>query len=319
MVFSFGSDPEFILSDEKGKFKSAIGIVKASKEKRLEIGGLQFFYDNVLAECTIEPAFSKDQAVENARKSLRIYSEIVRPFRLTSLSSAEFDETEMGHVEARKAGCETELCAYSLSAVSSDNIKKIFRKSNFRTAGGHVHIGTALGSSHEKSVMLVRMLDLFLGVSSLFIDRSRESLLRRKVYGLPGRYRQPKHGIEYRTMGNFWLSSPRLVEIVYDICQFVVEMVENGGHEAFWSVDREKLDSDDFWNRGGNPSSCHHCHGYDVSLLRRMFRLEFSEIVSEARGILDFVLSMLPSQIKMRISSLAGGRFEIYEEWGFIF
>jgi len=319
MAFSFGSDPEFILSDGKGKFKSAIGIVKASKEKRLNIGGNHFFYDNVLAECTVEPALSRDQAVENARKSLKTYAEIVRPFRLTSFSSAEFDEMEMNHREARRAGCETEMCAYSLSAVSSNRVKKFFRKSNFRTAGGHVHLGTEMGSSHEKSVMLVRMLDLFLGVSSLVIDRSKESLLRRKLYGLPGRYRQPKHGIEYRTVGNFWLSSPRLVEIVYDICQFVIEMVECGGHEAFWSVDRDKLDSDDFWNSGGDPSSCHHCHGYDIDLMRRMFQLEFDAIVSEAGGMLDFVLSMLPSQIKLKISNLAGGRFEMYEEWGLTF
>lgn len=319
MAFSFGSDPEFILSDEKGKFRSAIGIVKASKERRLKVEENHFFYDNVLAECTVEPAFSKDQAVENMRKSLRTYAEIIRPFRLTCVSSAEFEESEMGHKDARKAGCETEMCAYSLSEVPSGKIKKLFKKSNFRTAGGHVHIGTDMGGSHEQSVMLVRMLDLFLGVSSLLVDNEMSSVLRRKIYGLPGRYRQPAHGVEYRTMGNFWISSPRLVELVYDICEHVMKAMEGRIYENFWTVDREKLESDDFWNKGGDPAKCHFCHGYDINLMRRMFDLEFKDMFSEAKEIIDLVLSLLPDAIKRRLSCLNGRRFDIYEEWGLTF
>lgn len=316
MEFSFGSDPEFILSDEKGKFKSAIGIVGASKERRLEIGGNQFFYDNVLAECTVEPAFSREQAVENARKSIRTYAEIVSPFRLTGVSSAEFDDSEMRHKEARRAGCEAEMDAYSLSTVSPNRIKKFFRKSNFRAAGGHVHLGTEMGGSHEQSVMLVRMLDLFLGVSSLLVDR--DGLPRRKIYGLPGRYRQPAHGVEYRTVGNFWLSSPRLVELVYDICEHAMRMTEDRLYEKFWSVDRERLDSDEFWNAGGDPSECHLCHGYDVNMVKRMFILEFNDMVSEAKEIIDLVLSLLPGGIKNRLDEFGSRRFEIYGEWGII-
>jgi|GEM_PF-3449712 len=319
MPFSFGSDPEFILSDEKGKFRSAIGIVKASKEKRLGVGGSHFFYDNVLAECTVEPSFSRDQAVENAKRSLKTYAEIVRPFRITCLASAEFDESEMKHKDARKAGCEVEMCAYSLSEVPSGKIKKLFRKSNFRTAGGHVHLGTDMGGSHEQSVMLVRMLDLFLGVSSLLVDRDAPSVHRRKIYGLPGRYRQPVHGVEYRTMGNFWFSSPSLVELVYDICEYVMKAMKERIYENFWTVDRERLESDDFWNAGGDPAKCHRCHGYDVSLMKRMFDLEFKDMVSQAGDIINLVLSLLPDKIKRRLSDLGGRSFDLYEEWGLTF
>lgn len=318
MPFSFGSDPEFILSDEKGKFRSAIGVVGASKERRLSVGGNHFFYDNVLAECTVEPAFSREQAVENARKSLETYAEIVRPFRLNCVSSAEFDDSEMLHRDARKAGCETEMCAYGLCEVPANKIKKLFKKTNFRSAGGHVHIGTDIGRSHEQSVMLVRMLDLFLGISSLLVDRDTQSLNRRKIYGLPGRYRQPTHGVEYRTMGNFWLSSPRLVELVYDVCEHVMKAMDERIYENFWTVDRERLESDEFWNAGGDPAECHRCHGYDVALVKKMFNLEFKDMVSEAREIIDLVLSMMPDQIKRRLSDLGDRSFDIYEEWGII-
>jgi hypothetical protein len=319
MGFSFGSDPEFILSDKKGKFKSAIGVVKGGKEKRLDVGGNFFFYDNVLAECTVEPALSRGQAVENIRKSLKTYAEMVRPFRLNALSSAEFDDSEMSHKDARKAGCEVEMCAYSLSTVSSGRISRFFRKSNLRTAGGHVHIGTEMGKSHDQAVMLTRMLDLLLGVSSLLVDRGAESLARRRLYGLPGRYRQPPHGLEYRTIGNFWLSSPRLVELVYDICARAMVLMEERIYENFWSVDRERLESDEFWNAGGDPSSCHQCHGYDVNLMKEMFSLEFDEMEAKARDILDLVLSLMTPDIRRRMSEVCGRKFDLYKEWGLTF
>lgn len=319
MKFSFGSDPEFILSDRKGKFKSAIGIVKGSKKKRINIDGNSFFYDNVLAECTVEPAFSKEQAVENVRKSLATYARMVHPFVLTSVSSAEFDDLEMEHKEARRAGCEVEMCAYSLSEVPSNRIKKFFKKSNLRTAGGHVHIGTDIRNCHEQTVMLVRMMDLLLGVSSLVLDGGGASLARRKLYGLPGRYRQPFHGVEYRTTSNFWLSSPRLVELVYDICDHVLNLMAQKIYENFWSVDREKLESDEFWNAGGDPSSCHRCHGYDVRLMRELFQLESKEAMSKGKDIIKLTFSNLSKDIKKRISDLEGKDFDMYKEWNLIF
>jgi len=81
-------------------------------------------------------------------------------------------------------------------------------------------------------------------------------------------------------------------------------------------VDREKLESDDFWNAGGDPAKCHRCHGYDINLMRRMFNLEFKDIVSEAKEIIDLVLLMLPDKIRRGLSDLGGRSFDVYEEWG---
>ena len=180
MNFTFGTDPEFILIDKKGNPKSAIDVIRHGKKNRLEKEGNFFFYDNVLAECTVKPARSKEEAVENIGKSLRSLSEIIGEYKITTLGSTKFIESEMKHSEARKAGCDVEYCAYEMRPVSSKKTKKLFEKSNFRTAGGHVHLGTDLGKSHETCVMLVRMLDLFLGVSSLILDGRKSSFKRRK-------------------------------------------------------------------------------------------------------------------------------------------
>ncbi len=316
MKFTFGSDPEFILMGQNGKFKSAIGVIEGTKQSRLTIGKNDFFYDNVLAECTIEAASCKEEAIENIRKALGTYSKIVHPFKLTNISAAEFQKNELMHPDARKAGCEAEYCAYEMKNVPAGGIKKIFKESGFRTAGGHVHLGTSLGKSHETCIMLVRMLDLFLGVSSILIDGRESSVLRRRAYGSAGRYRQPKHGAEYRTLGNFWISSPKLVTLVYEICENVIKFTEDNVHEEFWSIDKKKLDSDEFWNSGGDPAACHCCKAYDVNLLRSMFRLRREEAIKRGSSIIDFALSFFPASIKRRINELGSKRFNMYKEWG---
>jgi hypothetical protein len=53
-LFSFGSDPEFMLVDSNGKYRSAIGIIHGTKEDKISLGnGHYAFYDNVLVEVNI--------------------------------------------------------------------------------------------------------------------------------------------------------------------------------------------------------------------------------------------------------------------------
>ena len=318
MEFTFGSDPEFILVDEKGKLKSAINVVPGNKEKKFEKDGNFFFYDNVLAECTVNPASSPEEAVEKLSNSLRSMAEIVAPLKITSISAGYFEEGEMNHKDARKAGCAMEMCAYSMRTIPPGKVKKFFKNENFRTAGGHVHLGTSMGMDHEKSLMLVRMLDLFLGIPSLVMDDSQMTVERRRIYGKPGRYRQPKHGIEYRTPGNFWISSPKLARLFFEICQEVIKLTEDRVYHEFWEVDQETLDSDDFWNECGDPSKCHQCRGYDVDSLRDAFGMERKEMKSKIEPFMNLAFKYLPKRIKDKVSNLQDSRFDIYDEWNLI-
>jgi hypothetical protein len=315
MEFTFGTDPEFILSDEKGKLKSAIGVVPGDKNNKFECDGDLFFHDNVLAECVVRPGSDPGELVCNLGDSLRSLAKIVAPLKITNLAAGNFEEDEMRDEEARKAGCAVEMCAYEMRTIPPGKIKKLFKKENFRTAGGHVHLGTGLGKDHEKCLMLVRMLDLFLGVPMLVIDDSPMTIERRKIYGRAGRYRQPDHGIEYRTPGNFWISSPRIVCLFFEICREVVKLTEERVYDDFWKVDHDTLNSDDFWNECGDPSKCHECHGYDVKLLRDAFGMERSEMKSKTKKILDVVFRYLPKKIRNEVMSLEGSKFDIYEEW----
>lgn len=318
MNFSFGSDPEFILIDKKGKFKSAIEIIKAPKKQKLKIGKNHFFYDNVLAECTVEPAKNSEEAIENARESIETYSKLVRPLKLTTVASAEFESDQLVHQAARESGCDRESCAYKLKEISPKKVQKFFKEGNLRTAGGHVHIGTNMGKSHEKCIMFVRMLDLFLGATSLLIDKSKGSAQRRELYGKPGRYRQPKHGVEYRTLGNFWFSSPFLISLIFDICKWVSDSTEDQIYKKFWSVDYQRLDSDEFWNNGGDPSDCHTCHGYDVNLLKKMFKMNSAEAKQYGRPIFGLIEEHMPKNILKRVEVATNSNFNMYKEWSIV-
>jgi len=315
MNFSFGTDPEFILIDEKGNLKSAIDIVKKDKKNKLKFKDNLFFYDNVLIECVVNPGYSKKETINNIRQSLNCCAQLVYPYKITNISSGEFNEKELDHADARKSGCDPEYCAYELKKISSRKIKKIIEKSNLRTAGGHIHLGTSLGKEHQNCIMLIRMLDLFLGTTSILIDQCPSSIKRRKLYGAAGRYRQPSHGVEYRTLSNFWLASPCLVELIYEICEFVINKTEAKIYEKFWTVDHNSLESDNFWNLGGDPADCHKCHGYDCELLRKMFEIDTEEAYKMGNSVFEITNSFLPNNIKEKIKYLKGQKFDIYKEW----
>jgi hypothetical protein len=315
MDFTIGSDPEFILKDQKNNIKSAIGVIKGTRNKRLKINQIDFYYDNVLAECTVKPSKNKEEFVLNVKKSIEIFKELVKPYKITTLSSAHFSSEELLHKDARKSGCAVEYCAYNLEAISPRKIDKIFSATKLRTAGGHVHLGTDLGKKHESCVMLVRMLDLFLGFTFLFLDDSKESIERRKIYGAAGRYRQPKYGVEYRTLGNYWLSSPKLVELVYDICEFTINFTQENRYENFWRVDNEKLNSDEFWNNGGDPSKCHECYGYDINKFKNLFFITGQNLIQESKKIKEIVNFYFTDSIKNQINNLRGKELDMDAEW----
>lgn len=325
-MFTFGTDPEFMIADSHGNIRSAIGIVNGDRSNRIRKGNCSFYYDNVLAECTVKPAATKEEAVENIREAIRLYKEVLGPnFRLLSRASQSYDHKELdtgkwirsplgGMVkEGRYAGCKTEKCAYELEEVDPEPIQLKIRDQNLRTAGGHIHLGTDLGKSYLQAVSLVRMMDLFVGLPALILDHDPTSPLRRKLYGQAGRFRQPKWGLEYRTLGNFWLSSPNLAKIIYELTNFAVEFVESGKHQELWTIDEDGM-TDEFFNNGGNPADLHTCHRYDPNKFRKLFN-DFNQKV--ATDFINLIFSYLPSHLCNNIIEEANKSptFDLYKEW----
>jgi hypothetical protein len=57
------------------------------------------------------------------------------------------------------------------------------------------------------------MFDLLCGIPSVLIDRDPNVANRRKQYGRAGDYRYQPHGIEYRTLSNFWIKDFKLMHL----------------------------------------------------------------------------------------------------------
>jgi hypothetical protein len=313
MGFSIGTDPEFILLDKNNNPKSAIGILKNKKNSN-KIKKNSYYYDNVLCECTVSPSFNKKEFKANIKESLQTLFNLVKPYNLTLLPCVNFTKKELKHPDSRIIGCAPEYCAYELNQIDSRNAKKIIKNTGFRTAGGHIHLGNIEKKDHNSCLMLIRCLDLFLGIPSLIMD-SPESFKRRRIYGAAGGYRQPDYGIEYRALGNFWLSSPDLVDLIYDLCDYSIKFVMSGEYEKFWIVDESKLNSDDFWNNGGDPASCYQCIAYDSNLLRKLFFLEKKDFLKKGTKIINFCFEHLPKNLVDKISMCKKTNANLKSNW----
>lgn len=232
MKITFGSDPEFMLKDRKGRLVSAIGVIKGTKLERFPLGKHEVYYDNVLAECAIAPSPDKEGVIENFRDCFKRLDELISPLELCVQASGEYPSKECKHQAAQEFGCDPEMCAYDLIVAEAPDVPK----GGFRSAGGHVHIGYEGGKNTDdlekdleigwNKIFIVRLMDLFIGIPSLFIDKDPTSPARRQLYGKAGSHRvKEEYGVEYRPLGNFWISSPNLVNLIYDISKFCTKSI----------------------------------------------------------------------------------------------
>ncbi|MFI5343964.1 MAG: hypothetical protein ACHQUC_07070 [Chlamydiales bacterium] len=311
MKFTFGTDPEFFLS-KNDKIYSAIGIVKGTKDRRKKIGNCAFYYDNVLAECAIPPGKSKKETLDNIRDCLKKYANLVAPYKLETKASHVFAPDQLRHEAAREVGCSPESCAYLVEDLQPN--EELFLKNNLRSAGGHIHLGSTLLKEGFNSIVSILLLDLFLGIPSIFIDHDPTTKKRKELYGQAGRWRYPEYGVEYRSVGNFWLSSPQLVDLVYDICQFVLNFIEDGRWKLLWHIDEDRLKSDEAWSDPDfHPNQCYRCIGYNAQDLRKS--IDGVDLILGER-FLDFIEKLLPNEIYSRIIKFSTlPQFDFYKEW----
>ena len=89
----------------------------------------------------------------------------------------------------------------------------------------HIHVGYK-DPDVDVSIDLIRAMDLFLGVPSVFMDPDTE---RRKMYGKAGDYRLKGYGVEYRVLSGYFLGSNELLSWLWDATQKAIDFVNAGG------------------------------------------------------------------------------------------
>lgn len=202
MKITLGADPEVFFSSEQTPV-SAIGLIGGSKHDPKSLGeGFAILEDNVAAEYNIPPASNIIDFSRYVERGLNHVIEHARKYKLgiSRRASYSFTSRELDNPQAQEFGCEPDFDAWTKSM----NIKPEATDGNFRTCGGHIHVG---GVEHLDPFAVIRAMDLFLGVPSVFLDTDKD---RRQLYGKAGAFRPKDYGVEYRTLSNFWIFDPKL-------------------------------------------------------------------------------------------------------------
>ncbi len=228
--FVAGADPELMLVDEDGTLVSAIGIVPGTKEEphTVSCGAVQ--HDNVMGEFNVNPSGTSDEFEHNMREVLRELSGMIAPYSLVARSSAKYPEEALEDDVAKVFGCDPDFDSWTLMMNSVDGTAAM---ESFRSAGGHFHIG-AKDATREMlldpygKVEVVKMLDIFQGIVSVAIDDDPTAPARRSLYGKAGAHRPKDYGVEYRALGNFWVRSPDLVHMMYELADRAVALTLDG-------------------------------------------------------------------------------------------
>lgn len=236
---TFGTDPEFFFT-QGGKI---IGAERVLTPDFYRQSGLQdiIVLDGVQAELHVSPASHTLPLFTQIAWALKKAEAALPPGIAISLAeSVEVDADELSGLSpaARELGCAPSLNIYDGPSVI--DVPAWFRT---RSAGGHLHLGLAFPFWDPDSFLddrrnLIPMLDLVVGNTCVLLNRGPAQAIRRRTYGKAGEYRLPSHGVEYRTLSNFWLRSPILLDLVVGLARFVLDVVYTAGEEENGLDDR---------------------------------------------------------------------------------
>jgi hypothetical protein len=252
---SFGADPEFfILDTQLGEIVSAIDVLTVDKYNPIELDEhTKLYYDNAMGEFTIRPASSKEDFVASVGNSLKLINEFfIKKFdgryKIQLQASHHFKDEYLDHPDARKVGCNPEYSADLVTQIIPPDFN-----GNLRSAGAHVAIARLDKKTNsnlplitfESIIDIVKLLDYYLAIPFTLIDNDSTSTERRAIYGSPSSHRpKPEYpGLEYRVLPNYWIQSPKLVELVYDLSSLAVEKYIKGEHTTIFKIDKNQVNA----------------------------------------------------------------------------
>lgn len=217
---TIGADPElFIINEKTKKVISSVGKIPGEKGNPYVAddmpAGFGLETDNILAEFNIPPVSDLVSFVNNIEYMKEYIDKFVKnldpDYGILCAASKTVDKSQLQSPQAQLFGCDVDYNAYT----EAPNPKPEGSKTNLRSAGFHIHIGYE-NPNIDTSVLLVKYLDMYLGVPSVIYDKDKR---RRSLYGKAGCFRLTSYGVEYRV-----LSSAMMKDV--DTLQFVWKQVQ---------------------------------------------------------------------------------------------
>jgi hypothetical protein len=253
---SFGADIEFFIKDKEGI------IVNPSKLPKLT--GKQV--DGFAVEIHPHPSSCRETFCSNIRsslQSLQVSIPIDMEVSLDQVSVIDKETWNKASAKTKEIGCLPDVNVYKMEV---NTIPEHLKEIPYRTCGGHVHLGrpellstcnytipaaaykdqsiflkmlkegkaqlsmgkTLTPPQYINIIKLIKLMDRFVGLWSVLADTS-ESVARREYYGKAGDFRFTKHGIEYRTLSNFWICHKLLAGAVSTLAKQAYGIAYQGG------------------------------------------------------------------------------------------
>jgi len=226
-IIMCGADPELMICNTENELVCAIPLVPGTKEVpfQVKLGAVQ--HDNVMGEFNIDPAATLEEFITNLRTVLQQLAKMVAPHRLVVRASADYPEKALEMPETKIFGCDPDFNAWSLTMNEIDGTASALP---FRSSGGHFHFGykeesKELLTDPYGKADVIRAADIFMGIPSVFMDSDPTAPARRLLYGKAGAHRPKEYGVEYRTLGNFWVKSPATAQAIYLLADLAVRIV----------------------------------------------------------------------------------------------
>jgi hypothetical protein len=234
--YSTGTDPEFFVTNDKGEVIPARNFLGSKKQSPT------MFFDGLQAEITTRAGYTCLEVLSNdilggLHKVDSLAKRSDKTARLVATNSFKFTKEQMAGFsdEDVRFRCSSSLNIY-------DDMGEIVEARDYpwRFAGGHIHIGCNARSAPVIKAM-VRALDGIVGVAGVSLARNWDTAERRRMYGRAGEFRLPKHGLEYRVLSNFWLCSPLIYHLVFELTRYAYRIGEAGAFDALYKGTEEEI------------------------------------------------------------------------------
>lgn len=243
----FGCDPELFFSKD-GRVLGADSVLPKEGIMAMEDGysigcNSKIIIDGVQAELNPEPSACRANlgaAIVASFEKLKNHVAGMKGVQLDFRQTIELDELDMEELsdDCKKFGCMPSRNSHKGGKLGRIAVDPTVYK--YRSAGGHLHLGhnnsKPILDAFSDNVRMINFLDLIVGNTCVLLDRDPGNIERRKVYGRAGEYRTPKHGLEYRTLSNFWLRSYVLFSLVTSLARHAINIVAANYDKQFWEL-----------------------------------------------------------------------------------
>lgn len=216
-----GMDPEFFLASPEGLRLPAFGVLAHKKLNPY------LFWDGFQAECTVVPQDCHQELANSLAYALSRVTHKIVPSPVWRVPVELLHTADEEHV---RLGCDPSFNVYNMKGLHVEDGRKL----GWRFAGGHIHFSLSAKRKVPQRVRsIVKALDAICAVPCVCFAAGVDWPVRRRYYGLPGEFRLPEHGVEYRTLSNFWMYHPQGYHLVFDLARFAFNIGKGGLNRCF--------------------------------------------------------------------------------------